>query len=97
ATGLASAPELVQVSGQAAGRSDDNVRGLREIVDDSDDFSLRDRRRLANSVDAVHFIFPAGAEFVNFRAIIFFDRVLAESLLQFCDGEARVAGERQGG
>ncbi len=97
AAGLASAPEFVQVSGQAAGRADDDVRGLREIIYDADDFALRDGRRLVNSVDAVHFIFPAGAEFVDLCAIAFFDGEVAESLLQFCDGQARVAGERQGG
>ena len=45
AAGLAGAPEFVQVSGQAAGCADHDVRGLREIIDDADDFALRDGRR----------------------------------------------------
>ena len=93
ATGLACAPEFVQVSGQAASSADHDVGRLREIVYDADDFALRDGRRLVNSVDAVDFIFPAGAEFVDLGAIAFFHGEFAQGLLQLCDCQARVAGE----
>ena len=56
--GLARAPEFVQVSGHAPGGADHNVRRPGKIVDDADDFRLRNRGILRKAVDAIHFFFP---------------------------------------
>jgi len=57
APGLAGAPEFVQVSGQAACGAEHDVGRLGEVVDDTDDFSLRDRRIFTETVDAIDFFF----------------------------------------
>ncbi len=59
--------------------------GCSEIVDDANDFALRDGRIFAETVDAIYFFFPGGAESSDFRLV---------ALRQLCNRRSLAAALR---
>ena len=78
--GVAGPPELMQVTGQAAGRADHDAVGITQFVDCANQLPLAGQGFIADVVDTAHFSFPLIMQTLGLSAIIGLNLVARQKL-----------------